>query len=113
MLYPFISLPQYIDPYLLGIDLSKPNIYLAVITAVAQFFQAKTAIPPTPKANGQKDQMAEMSNMMMKQMMIFVPVLTFFVLFKLPAALGLYWLITTIFTVAQQYFIFKKKEKGI
>ncbi len=109
MMYPFIVLPAHINPYFLGIDLSTPNMYLAAVTAIAQFFQAKTAIPPTPKTDGKKDQMTQMSETMGKQMMIFLPVITFFVLFKLPAALGLYWLITTLFTIAQQYFIFKKK----
>ena len=111
MIYPFIAVPQAINPFFLGIDLSAPNIVLALVTAVAQFFQAKTAMPPAPKVSGEKDQMTQMSNMMMKQMMFFAPVITFFVLFKLPAALGLYWLITTLFSVVQQYFIFKQKEK--
>lgn len=110
MIYPFISLPAHINPFFLGLDLSKPNMYLALLTAVAQYFQAKTAIPPAQKTEGKKDQMAEMSNMMMKQMTIFVPVITFFVLFNLPAALGLYWLVTTVFTIVQQYYIFKKKN---
>lgn len=110
MMYSFVSLPAQINPYFLGLDLSKPNIYLAVLTAVAQYFQAKTAIPPAAKTEGKKDQMMEMSNMMMKQMTFFVPVITFFVLFNLPAALGLYWLVTTIFTIFQQYYIFKKKN---
>lgn len=110
MIYSFVSLPAQINPYFLGIDLSKPNIYLALLTAAAQFFQAKTAIPPSPKKEGQKGQMAEMSNMMMKQMMFFAPLLTFFVLFNLPAALGLYWLVTTVFSIIQQYYVFKKKN---
>lgn len=110
MMYHFISLPSQINPYFFGLDLSKPNIYLALLTAVAQYFQAKTAVPPSPKTGGKKDQMMEMSNMMMKQMTFFVPVITFFVLFNLPAALGLYWLVTTVFTIVQQYYIFKKKN---
>ncbi len=110
MMYSFISLPSQINPYFLGLDLSKPNVYLAVLTAIAQYFQAKTAVPPAPKTEGKKDQMTEMSNMMMKQMAFFVPVITFFVLFNLPAALGLYWLVTTVFTIVQQYYIFKKKK---
>ena len=108
-IYSFISLPQVINPHFLGIDLSKPNIILAVITAVAQFFQAKTGTPKTPKSDT-KDTASKVSEMVTKQMVFFIPLITFFVLYSLPAALGLYWLITTVFTIFQQRKIFNKKE---
>jgi len=109
LMYSFVSFPQSINPYFLGIDLSKPNIPLAVITAIAQFFQAKTGIPPEVKG-AENDKTAQMTNMMQKQMVIFIPVITLVVLWNLPSALGLYWLITTIFTIFQQRSIFNKKE---
>jgi|WetSurMetagenome_2_1015567.scaffolds.fasta_scaffold214073_2 YidC/Oxa1 family membrane protein insertase len=109
LMYSFVSLPQHINPYFLGIDLSKPNIILAVLTAVAQFFQAKTATPPMPKS-GSKDTTTQVSEMMTKQMTFIFPVITFIVLYSLPAALGVYWLITTVFTVIQQKSVFNKKE---
>jgi len=107
-MYSFITFPQTINPYFLGIDLSKPNIYLAVITAIAQFIQAKTGTPPVVKG-AEDDKTAQITNMMQKQMIIFIPLITLFVLYNLPAALGLYWLITTIFTIVQQRSIFNKK----
>jgi YidC/Oxa1 family membrane protein insertase len=108
-MYSFVHFPQTINPYFLGIDLSKPNIYLAILTAIAQFFQAKTSTPPAPK-EGADDKASQMTNMMQKQMVIFIPLITLFVLYNLPAALGLYWLITTLFTIFQQRSIFNKKE---
>ena len=109
LMYSFISFPQSINPYFLGIDLSKPNILLAVITAIAQFIQAKTGMPPEVKG-AENDKTAQMTNMMQKQMIVFIPIITLVVLWNLPAALGLYWLITTIFTIFQQRSIFNKKE---
>lgn len=108
-MYSFIAFPQSINPYFLGIDLSKPNIYLAVLTAIAQFFQAKTSTPPVVKGAAD-DKTSQITNMMQKQMVIFIPLITLFVLYNLPAALGLYWLITTVFTIFQQRSIFNKKE---
>lgn len=108
-MYSFVHFPEIINPYFLGIDLSKPNIYLAIITAIAQFIQAKTGTPPAPKA-APDDKTSQMTNMMQKQMVIFIPVITLFVLYNLPAALGLYWLITTVFSIFQQKSIFNKKE---
>jgi len=108
-MYSFIHFPQVINPYFLGIDLSKPNIYLAIITAIAQFFQAKTGMPAAPKSSGGEDKATQMTNMMQKQMIIFIPLITLFVLYSLPAALGLYWLVTTVLTIFQQRSIFNKK----
>jgi YidC/Oxa1 family membrane protein insertase len=106
-MYSFVSLPQTINPYFLGIDLSVPNIFLAVVTAIAQYFQAKTGMPEM-KADAD-DKTAQMTNMMQKQMVFFIPVITLIVLYNLPAALGLYWLITTIFSIVQQRAVFNKK----
>jgi YidC/Oxa1 family membrane protein insertase len=110
-MYSFITFPQAINPYFLGIDLSKPNIYLAVITAIAQFIQAKTGTPPTTIKGAADDKASQITNMMQKQMIIFIPLITLFVLYNLPAALGLYWLITTVLTIFQQRSIFNKKEE--
>ncbi|MFA5368773.1 MAG: YidC/Oxa1 family membrane protein insertase [Candidatus Paceibacterota bacterium] len=119
MLYPFINLPQVIYPYFISfqngtnlieiLDLSKANIYLAALAGVAQYFQIKTATPPIPKQEGPIDTMGEVSSMMQKQMVYFVPLLTFFILFRLPSALGLYWIVTAIISIFEQKRLFKKK----
>jgi YidC/Oxa1 family membrane protein insertase len=112
MLYSFISLPSVIDPYFFGIDLGKPNLYLAIIAAIAQYFQAKTSMPTIKDDGKEKDKTVQMSEMMQKQMVFIVPFITLFILANLPSALGLYWIITTIFTVIQQRSIFNKKKEN-
>lgn len=109
LIYPFVSLPEHINPYFLGLDLSKPNMILAAITAVAQYFQAKTATPPAAQT-GTKDRATEISEMVTKQMVFLIPLITFFVLYALPSALGLYWLVTTAFSIFEQRALFKKKQ---
>jgi YidC/Oxa1 family membrane protein insertase len=109
LIYPFVPLPETINYFFLGVNLSQSNIYIALITAVAQYFQLKTATPPTIKTE-EKGQVEEMTQIMQKQMTYFIPVVTFVVLFKLPAALGLYWSITTILNTIQQRKIFKKDK---
>jgi YidC/Oxa1 family membrane protein insertase len=119
MLYPFINLPQTIYPYLISfqngtqlieiLDLSKASVILAILAGVAQYFQIKTATPPMPKQEGPVDTMGEMTGMMQKQMVYFVPALTFFILFRLPSALGLYWIVTAIISIFEQRKLFKKK----
>ena len=109
LIYHFVSLPEHINPYFFGLDLSKPNMILAAITAVAQYFQAKTATPPAPKT-GAKDRATEITEMVTKQMIFFIPLITFFVLYALPSALGLYWLVTTAFSILEQRALFNKKQ---
>jgi YidC/Oxa1 family membrane protein insertase len=104
------TLPATVNPMFFSVNLSQPNMYLAIITAIAQYFQAKTAQSPIKKQEGgEKDQMEQISETMQKQMVLFIPAITFFVLFNLPSALGLYWLITTVLNTIQQRQIFKDK----
>jgi len=111
-LYSFISHPGAIDPNFLGIiNLAYPSLILAVLAGILQFFQTKMATPQTPKITQKEGaQMAQFSNMMQKQMLYFFPLFTIFILWKLPAAIGLYWVVTTLFSIGQQYLIFKPKH---
>lgn len=112
-LYSFVPNPGLVDPTFLGImDLSKPSLILAIFCAVAQFFQSKMAAPQIKKNNQGDDKVAHLSNAMQKQMLYFFPAITVLFLMKLPAAIGLYWLVTTLFSIIQQYFVFKKTYVG-
>ena len=107
-LYSFVPHPGVIDPLFLGaINLSQTSLVLAVLAGITQFFQTKMITSKTSKPKS-KDQMAQFSGMMQKQMLYFFPIFTVFILWKLPAAVGLYWIVTALFSIGQQYLIFKK-----
>lgn len=109
-LYSFVPHPGEIDPSFLGIiNLSQASLPLAILAGITQFFQTKMITPKTLKPQT-KDQMSQFSNMMQKQMLYFFPIFTVFILWKLPAAIGLYWVITALFSILQQYLIFKKPK---
>lgn len=111
MLYSFVPHPGAIDPIFLGmINLGEASLVLAVLAGITQFFQTKMITPKTPKSKKGEGQMAQFSEMMQKQMLYFFPILTVFILWKLPAAIGLYWIITALFSILQQYLIFKKPK---
>jgi YidC/Oxa1 family membrane protein insertase len=108
-LYNFMPNPGTINPMFLGlINLSQPSIILAVLAGIAQFIQSKMTLPQAKSQNSSKDQMAQVSNMMQKQMIYFLPLFTVFILWKMPSAVGVYWLATTLFSIVQQYLIYKK-----
>jgi YidC/Oxa1 family membrane protein insertase len=114
-LYSFVPQPGTIDPTFLGLlNLSQPNLILAVLAGIAQFFQTKMVTPHQKFGGGQvakKNQKVQFSQVLQKQMLYFFPIFTVFILWKLPSAIGLYWIVTTLFSIVQQFLIFKSKPK--
>jgi len=108
-LYKFIPHPATVNQLFLGIvNLDRPNIVFAVLAGVLQFFQSKMMMPQMKKQQQANDQMAQFSGMMQKQMVYLLPLFTVFILWRLPAAIGIYWMTTTLFSIIQQYLIYKK-----
>jgi YidC/Oxa1 family membrane protein insertase len=111
-LYNFVPHPGQIDLTFLGIlNLAEASIVLALLNGLAQFFQAKMlSRRNTPSKQTDQKGRPDFSQMMQKQMLYFFPLFTVFILWRMPAAVGLYWLVTTLFTIGQQYIILKKHE---
>lgn len=109
-LYSFVANPLQISSTFLGIiDLSKANVVMAVAAGALQFFQAKMMSPKKNKGKGKENDIADMMN---KQMLYFLPVMTVIVLFGLPSAVGLYWITSGAFTIGQQYFMMKANKES-
>jgi YidC/Oxa1 family membrane protein insertase len=100
-----------INPISFGfIDISRNhNIILAVLAGAAQFWQTRMLMAKQPpKLPGAKDE--SITAGVNKQMMYMMPLLTVLFGYQFPAGLTIYWLMSTLFTVAQQYYIFKKDK---
>jgi len=105
-LYSFVPKLNQINPYFLRfLDLTKPSLVFAILAGISQFFQAKMS---TPKMGKTKTQLAQFSGLIQKQTLYFFPIFTILLLWKLPVAISLYWLTTTIFSIIQQYLVLKK-----
>lgn len=103
-LYAFVPKPETIDPYFLHMmDLSKPSIVLGVLAGLAQFWQSKMMMP---KNNPSAD---AMTKAMAMQTTYFLPIVSVVIAIKLPGGLPLYWLVTTLFAVGQQYWLNRKQ----
>ncbi len=101
-LYPFVQNPEVVDIMFLGvINLSESFWFIALLAGALQFIQIKMTAPKSKKKS-------DMALAMQKQMQIFMPAFTVFILFQLSSAVGLYWITTTLFTIFQQKIIFKK-----
>ena len=109
--YSFISKPDVINTqFITLIDLTKPFIPLAILAAIAQFWQAKMMVGARPltSKDGAKDEafQAALNN----QMVYMMPILTVFIGWKLPAGVMLYWLTGTIMMGVQQIAQLKKSN---
>jgi YidC/Oxa1 family membrane protein insertase len=95
-----------INTVVAGIDVAQPNILftflipiggLALVAAFLQLIQSRMVMPAAAAG-------ADSSSAMQRQMMYFMPLLT--LLFSgLAAGLFIYWIVTTIFGIVQQYLI--------
>jgi len=104
-LYSYVNNPGIINPLFLNFfDLSKPNIYFGILAGLAQFWQSKLMMP---QAGGKQD---STQKIMAMQTTYVLPVISVIIAIKLPAGLPLYWIVTTLFAVAQQYYILRTKK---
>ncbi len=106
-LYPFVHNPIFVNHTFLGIvDLSSKSLVVAVLAGVFQFIQTKQV------ANLGKDKTAKQpaSSAIQSQMMYAFPLFTIFLVSQFPAALGLYWIATSVFSIAQQWYLIKKSS---
>lgn len=113
VLYSFIHNPGSLDPFFLGwVDLSTPNKVLAILAGASQFWQAKTVAPKNSSLPGAPKKSDEyMAQAISKQMLYFLPLFTVLISWQLPAGLALYWIVTTLFTIFQQYAIMRSKDR--
>ncbi len=103
-LYSFVYNPGVLDPKFLNlVDLSHPNIVFALLAGLAQFWQSRMITKWSGKPAGQ-DMTAKALNV---QMTYVLPVVSVVIAWTLPAGLPLYWIVTTLFAVGQQYYVQK------
>ncbi len=94
-------------PWLAGLNVAYPSTVfaiagfgisvLAVISALLQVVQTRMVMPPASPG----DQQARLQ----QQMLLFVPLISVLYGGILPAGLFIYWIVTTVFSIFQQYLI--------
>lgn len=123
--------PNNFNHHLLGfIDITKTTfgdhgvdfvlLALAIISAVTQYVMSKQTLPSTEKpkkkfreimadaAAGKESDPAEMSNLMMNNMIKIMPILMFFIMVTLPGAIALYYTVSNLVATAQQAYLLRK-----
>lgn len=129
LLYPFhanVDL-SIVDINFMGLDLGIPNIWvLPVLVAAAQFAAIKLslaaakkqqptkAVETKKKKKEKKEQapdMGEQMEQMQKMMLWMLPLMIGFFTATFPAAVGIYWLTSTLFGIGQQKLVNYQLDK--
>lgn len=83
------------------------NLVLALLAGAATFWQTQMlASPKEPKIKEAKDE--DFTSAMNRQNKYLMPLLFAFISFRFSAGLALYWFVSSLFTVIQQYFFLKR-----
>jgi YidC/Oxa1 family membrane protein insertase len=103
-LYSFVAAPHSINAMFLGIfNLQVRNFWFVLVAAAAQFFQARLAIWRNPNTQGTPSQAEKLA----RQMAYIAPIITLVIFYSLPAAVDLYWITSSVFSVLQQAIVNK------
>ncbi len=109
-IYSWVPQPEQISTMFFGMDLLKPDKFyiLPALAAVLQFFNMRMTLP---KAKPGPDGTIDPTVAMQRNMMYMLPLLTLVFAANFPAAIALYWCVSTIFRIVQQYFVNQKNFK--
>lgn len=114
LLYSFIPQPETVTMLFLGvIDIAAKSLPLAFLAGATQFIHTHLSMPKMePKKETDKpDLKADFARSMQMQMRYVMPVLIFFVAYTISAAIALYFTVSNLAAIAQE-FVVRKHRKG-
>lgn len=95
----------HILPILAGVSQLILSLMLMPATETPDVVPNNSKKRKTQEANKKEEDTAEMAATIQQQMLFMMPVMTGVFALSFPSGLSLYWVITTIFSIVQQYFI--------
>lgn len=114
ILYSFIKAPESVSMVFLGLfDVSQKSIVLAFLAAVTSFWQMHLASKSTDKKTdvNRTPSKEDFSKIMAKQMKYTMPLIVFFISWKISAIVALYWLVSNLVGIAQDVYVRKQMTK--
>ncbi|MEK7062626.1 MAG: YidC/Oxa1 family membrane protein insertase [Patescibacteria group bacterium] len=112
LLYSFITPPESISMNFLGfLDVSGKSLFFALLAGITSFFQMKITTPAVSQKTG-GGMGDDLSRMMSLQMKYFMPVLIFFISWRISAVVALYWAASNLLGLAQDLYIKRKLAKS-
>ncbi len=112
LLYGFIPSPETVDMIFLGfVDIAKKSLPLALLAGVTQFIHAGLSIPkPAARQEGVSDMKGDFARSMYLNMRYVLPILITFIAYTLSASVALYFTVSNLFAIAQEYYLRSHKR---
>lgn len=93
---------KFILPVLAGFSQLVLSLMISPGAEIRDIESNKAKSKKAKKKNEQEEDTAEMAASMQQQMLFIMPIMTGFIAAKFPAGLALYWVISTVYSIAQQ-----------
>jgi len=140
LIYSFIQAPESLHTNFLGlIEMGSKSLFLGIFAGVTQFIQGYLSSPVKPKVaksseagspDASKEAFREivkgigatpppktfqeqLSDSMQMNVKYILPVFIAFIAWKISAAVALYWIVSNIFTIVQEWYIRRKLTRSI
>lgn len=105
ILYPFVSKPV-VDMHFIGIfDIAERSVVLSFLAAAAQYFQIKYSLGKAPEKKENPTFQDDFARSMSTQMKYVFPVMIFFISYTASGVIGIYFMISSLFTLAQEIYV--------
>jgi len=122
LLYSFVPHISSLNTNFFGLDLAQTVKALTVnggsiwayafpfLAGATQLVQALQSRALQPKSTGTGDSFQKAMN---TQFVFLFPIMTAWISYTLPAALSIYWIVQTIFMIAQQWYVMRNMEPQV
>lgn len=117
-LYSFIHFPETVNTLLFNIDLMvKGSFVIAILAGLAQYLHSRNTLSlqpviPQRKQGEMPNFQDELQRSLRFQTLYFIPVLITITAYYFPAAIGVYWIVNSLFSIAQEKFVQNKDKKN-
>lgn len=124
LVYSFINIPTALHTNFLGlIEMGSKSIFLGLMAGLTQFIQGYLSTPIKKKKTLEivteknveeaKTFQEQLSDSMQMNIRYVLPVFIAFIAWKISAAVALYWIVSNIFTIVQEWYIRRKLAHNI
>lgn len=117
LIYSFIKVPESLNTNFLGlIEMADKSIVLGLLAGITQFIQGYLSTSLKPKVEivkevGEKPTKTfqeQLSDSMQMNIRYILPIFIAFIAWKISAAVALYWVVSNLFTISQEWYIRRK-----
>lgn len=114
VLYSFVKVPAAVSMNFLGLlDVSQKSAILAALAAITSFLQMHLASSVKTDTNKNSSSSKEDFSMMLnKQMKYTMPLIVFFISWKISGVIALYWFVSNLVGIAQDVYVRRQMSKA-